>query len=222
MAALMIRMWRSWIEHEDAGAGVGSADADVVQASGDAQGDDAGLVDAVGADPVVGVGAGCGVGFGSGGVGGGGGGLMGQGAVWAAVVVVLDEGVELGLQLGDGGGAGLVGEPFFEGLVESLDLAAGGGVVGGGVDLGDSEAAQFVFEAVASAFAAGEPGGEDHAVVGQRRGRNTVGGNGFAELGQHDGSGDAAVGGDRERVAGVVVDPVEDLHVGAIGRATSG
>ena len=35
---------------------MGSADADVVQPAGDAQGDDAGVVDAVVADPVVGVG----------------------------------------------------------------------------------------------------------------------------------------------------------------------
>jgi hypothetical protein len=62
---------------------------------------------------------------------------MGQ---WAIVVVGLDEGIELALEFGQGGGAGLAGQPFFEGLVESLDLAAGGGVVGGGVDLGDPEA----------------------------------------------------------------------------------
>ena len=60
-------------QDQDAGAGVGSADADVVQAAGDAQGDDASLVDAVGAYSLVGVGAGCWVGFGSGAVGGGGG-----------------------------------------------------------------------------------------------------------------------------------------------------
>ena len=65
-------------QHEYAGAGVGSADADVVEASGDAQGDDAGSVDAVAPDPVVGVGAVCRVGFGAGGVGGCRGGLMGQ------------------------------------------------------------------------------------------------------------------------------------------------
>ncbi|HME78427.1 MAG TPA: hypothetical protein VKI00_23110 [Mycobacterium sp.] len=57
-------------QDEHAGAGVGSADADVVQASGDAQGDYAGLVDAVAADPVVGVGAVWWVGFGADGVGG--------------------------------------------------------------------------------------------------------------------------------------------------------
>jgi hypothetical protein len=43
-----------------AGSGVGSADADVVQAAGHSQRDGAGLIDAVGADAVVGVGAGAG------------------------------------------------------------------------------------------------------------------------------------------------------------------
>ncbi|BBY22256.1 hypothetical protein [Mycobacterium stomatepiae] len=100
-------------EDQDSGARVGSSDADVVQASVDAQGDDAGLVDAVAADAVVAVGAVCWVGFGAGGVGDCWGGVVGQGAVWAAVVVGLDEGVELVLQLGQGCGAGLMGEPFF-------------------------------------------------------------------------------------------------------------
>ena len=66
---------------------------------------------------------------------------MGQGTVRTEVVVGLDEGVQLGLQLDEGGGAGLAGEPFFEGLVEAFDFPAGGRVVGGGVDLGDPEAA---------------------------------------------------------------------------------
>jgi hypothetical protein len=103
-------------QDQDAGAGVGSADADVVEPAGDAQGDDAGLVDAVGAYPVVGVGAGCWIGLGAGGVGRRGGGAMGQGAVRSAVVVLLDEGIELGLEFGDGGGPGLAGEPLFEGF----------------------------------------------------------------------------------------------------------
>jgi hypothetical protein len=59
----------------------------VVQSAGETQGDDAGLVDAVAADAVVGVGAVCWVGFGAGGVGDRWGGVVGQGAVWAAVVV---------------------------------------------------------------------------------------------------------------------------------------
>ena len=123
-------------EDQDVGSGVGSADADVVQAAGRRRVMDAGLVDAVGADPVVGVGAVSRVGFGACAVGGRWGGAVGQGAVRAVVVVFVDEGVELGLQLGECGGAGLAGQPSFEGLLEAFDLAAGGGVVGGGVDLG--------------------------------------------------------------------------------------
>ena len=42
-------------EQQDVGSGAGSADADGVQAAGQARGDAAGGVDAVGADPVVGV-----------------------------------------------------------------------------------------------------------------------------------------------------------------------
>ena len=60
-------------EEQDAGSGVGPAGADVVELSVVAQGDQAGGVDAVGADAVVGVGgAVAGAGFGAGGVGGGG------------------------------------------------------------------------------------------------------------------------------------------------------
>ena len=43
-------------EHDDVGAGVGAADADVVEAAVVAEGDDAGGVDAVVADAVVGAG----------------------------------------------------------------------------------------------------------------------------------------------------------------------
>ena len=58
-------------EHDDVGPGVGPADADVMQAAVVAQGDDAGVVDAVGPDPVVGVGGAVAWGgFGVGGVGG--------------------------------------------------------------------------------------------------------------------------------------------------------
>ena len=56
-------------EQDDVGSGVGSADADVAESAGDAQGDGAGLVDLVVADSVVaggglvgvrgGLGAGC-------------------------------------------------------------------------------------------------------------------------------------------------------------------
>ena len=44
-------------QQDDVGSGVGSAEADVVESACVAQGDAAGLVDAVVSDPVVGVGA---------------------------------------------------------------------------------------------------------------------------------------------------------------------
>jgi hypothetical protein len=64
-------------EQGDAGSGVGSADADVVEPAVVAQGDVAGLVDDVVADPPVGViGPAGGAVFGAGLVGGGGGGAF--------------------------------------------------------------------------------------------------------------------------------------------------
>jgi hypothetical protein len=62
--------------------------------------------------------------------------------VRAAGVVLGDEGVEEGLQFGDGGR--LVGpgsEPLLQSLLEAFDLAAGGGVVGAGVLLDHAAAA---------------------------------------------------------------------------------
>jgi hypothetical protein len=89
-------------EQHDVGSGVGSADADVVQSAVVAEGDAAGFVDPVVADPVVGVGvaAGGGQGLGFAGVGGGRGGPVRQGAVRAAMVVFALELVEKLLQLG--------------------------------------------------------------------------------------------------------------------------
>ena len=47
-------------------------------------------------------------------------------------------------------------------------------------------------------------------------------GNGVAELGQDDRTGDAAVGGQGQGVAGVVVDPAEDFGVGVVGEPPVG
>lgn len=138
------------------------------------------------------------------------------------MVVFVGEGVELGLELGEGGGFGLFLQPAFEGLVEAFDFPAGGGVVGGGVDLADLQAAEFGFEAVASAAAAGQPGGEDHAVVGEGGVWDAMGCGGFGEFGQDDRCGDAPVCGQGDGVAGVVVDPAEDLYVGTAGEAPVG
>ncbi len=91
-------------QQQDGGSGVGPADADVMQAAADAEGDGSGVVDAVAADPVVGVAAAVAEsGFGSGGVGGGRCRSVRQGSVWPVVVVGVHERVEQGLQLGDGG-----------------------------------------------------------------------------------------------------------------------
>jgi hypothetical protein len=74
-------------EQDDVGSGVGSSDADVVEPAADPQGDDAGVVDAVVADPGMGVAvAGAGwLGLGPGAVGRSGGGPVWQrpvGAGW--------------------------------------------------------------------------------------------------------------------------------------------
>jgi hypothetical protein len=100
-------------EEQDAGSGVGSADADGVEPAAVAEGDLAGLVDAVGADPVVGVAAAvAGSDFRASGIRGGRGGLVRQGAVRPRL------------------GGWLGGQPLLERLLEPLRLAASGGLFG--------------------------------------------------------------------------------------------
>lgn len=65
------------------------------------------------------------------------------------------------------------------------------------IEVGEVE---FGFQVVAAAFAAGEAGGEDHAVVSQCGVRDAVVSTGFAEFGPEDGAGDAGVGGDGEGI----------------------
>ena len=55
-------------------------------------------------------------------------------------VVDVPELVELCLEFGDGVGAGLCGEPAFEGLVEAFDFSLGLGVAGVAVLLCDAQA----------------------------------------------------------------------------------
>ena len=74
-----------------------------------------------------------------------------------------------------------------------------------------AEAAQLGLEAVAAAAAAGQAGGEHHAVVGQGRRRWPVPVDGGAEGVDDDRAGDPEVGGERQGVAGVVVEPGQDL-----------
>src|SRR5262245_6630213 len=79
------------------------------------------------------------------------------------MVVDVDEAVEQRLQVGQRGGLnGLGGQPLLQRLLESLYLAAGGGVVRPAVLLHHAEAAQFGFERVAAAFPAGVAGRINH------------------------------------------------------------
>ena len=98
-------------------------------------------------------------------------------------------------------------------------------MVGSGVLLDDVEAGEFGLEAVAgvvAVVAAGEAGGVDHSVVGQGGGGNAVLSACLAEGVDDVGAGDAEVRGDGQGVAGVVVEPGQDLDVDTVVRAGSG
>jgi hypothetical protein len=109
-------------EHGDGLAGVASSDADVVEASGVADGEFAVAVDGVVSEAVAvdGVGWWVWVGFGACGEH-----LEGCAPVERAMradgVVVVDEAFELALQRWDAAGGSLFGEEPFEGLVEAFD-----------------------------------------------------------------------------------------------------
>src|ERR687883_62426 len=62
-----------------------------------------------------------------------------------------------------GGLVRLGAQPVLHGLLETFDLAAGGGVVRAGVLLPDAQASQLGLQLRAAAFPAGEPDGVDHA-----------------------------------------------------------
>ena len=175
---------------------VGSADADVVESAVMAECDGACFVDAVVADSEVDVGAvvfgGC---FGETLVGSGWS-CAAEGSVGPVVVVVAGEFVEEALEFVEAVGAGLGGEVFFEGLLETFDFSAGGGVVGRGVLLFGAEVSEAGFEGVAASFPAGEAGGVDHGVVGERGRGNPVVSTGLVEGVDNDRSGYAPMHGD--------------------------
>ena len=102
-------------EHDDAGSVELSAEADVVQLAGDAEGDVA-VADFVVADPVVGLVDAGGGRFGAGVIGRDRG-AVAERAVGSLSVVFVDELVEQCLELVERGGAGVAGDPAFEGLV---------------------------------------------------------------------------------------------------------
>ena len=105
-------------EHDDAGSMELSAEPDVVQLAGDAEGDVA-VADFVVADPVVGLVDAGGGRFGSGVIGRDRG-AVAKRAVGSLSVVFVDELVEQCLEFVERGGAGVGGEPAFEGSVGSV------------------------------------------------------------------------------------------------------
>ena len=173
-----------------------------------ADGDASGLVDFVVADTPVSVSPGGG-GFGAGGVGVGWG-VVTERSVGSGCVVDVCEGVELGLQLGQSSRGWLCAEPLLHGLLKSLDFALGLRVVGFAILLGDAQDDELVFETV---VAVAESGGEDKAVICQRGFGDAVDADRGAEGLQDDRSGHWRVGGDADRLAGVVIDPGQDFNV---------
>jgi hypothetical protein len=147
-------------QDQDAGAGVAAAQTDVVQPAVVSQGDDAAEVDAVVAGPGSGrcrsgcrwarlLGGRCRPGWARA--------ARGRG-VGSDGVVVATELVEQGLELAEGGRAGLPVEPFLHGLVGTLDFPAGLRVVGPGVAEPDfaGVAGQLEGSPAAAAWGAGE------------------------------------------------------------------
>jgi hypothetical protein len=61
----------------------------------------------------------------------------------------------LGPELVEGGCRWLLGQPAFEGLVEAFDLAAGLGVIGTGVLVGDAQADQLQLDGARAVAALG-------------------------------------------------------------------
>jgi hypothetical protein len=144
---------------------VSDADGDMAKLAEVAEGDLTAGIDLVLADAVV---LGCWLASGLGldaGVEDGDGSLSIKGPVWSLGVVVVAKGVELDLELGDRGRRGLLGEEALEGLVEAFDLAAGLGMVGGGVFEGDAEALEFQLQ---ENLAPAGAGGEDSAVIAEQ------------------------------------------------------
>ena len=129
---------------------------------------------------------------------------------------MLAERVELALQLGDAGGRWSGPEPALQGLVEAFGLALGLRVPRGSVLLANTEQREDVFERVATA---GEPGCVDAAVIGQRARRRAVLLHHIKEHGDDVIAGDRLMSGAGEQVAGVVIEPVEDLDIAAIAQA---
>jgi hypothetical protein len=202
-------------EQADRGAGEPGAEADVVQPAVVAHSDRAPAVDLVVPDPVVGGDDRAGRnGFRSGLIGLGGG-APAQGSVRPDGVVVGLEPVQLVLQPDQSGGSGLGPEPFLLGLVEPFHLAAGLRMVRAGMLQPDP--AQPELDLQRDPALAAPLGGEDRAIEGEHAGRDAPPAEGGGEGVDHlRAEGDpASFSGDVD--PGVVVENVQDLHLGPIG-----
>ena len=208
-------------EQNDVGSGVGSPDLDVVHLAGDAEGDGAAEVDLVVADAVMCVGAA---------IGGRGGFRAGLGRWLRGSLSVAGSGgarrwLYSSMKASSwfcswamvAGWRGWVRSHFFRVCWKRSTFPQVVGWLGLPVFCKRCCGRAARVEVVATALAAGEPGGEHHAVVGERRGRVSVQVSGLAKHSQHDGAGDPRVGGAGQHVAGVVIDRGQDLNVDARG-----
>lgn len=142
---------------------------------------------------------------------------MGQGLVGPLVVVAVLELVRECLEVLEGGRLDSLGaQSLLQGLLEAFDFALGLWVAAAAVGLVDLPPCQEGLEAVA-AWSPGEPGGVDHAVVGQGGGGSSVLVAGRVERGHHQRAGDPSVSGEVQGVAAAVIQPGDDLAVGAVG-----
>src|SRR5438093_12248591 len=92
-------------------------------------------------------------------------------------VVVVAEPIELRLEFADALGGRLLAEPPLLGLMEPFDLAAGLGMVRGGVSKRDPQSCELHLDGTASA--ASRSTGEHRGVVGEHRSREPMGGSRF-------------------------------------------
>ena len=151
-------------QEADGHTGVGPPEADVAKSAEVAEGDPALVVHPVVADAVVDGGI-CSLGPGlEAGVEGSEWSSAGQGSVGPVLVVIGTESVELELQDRQGRCWGLLGQETLQGLVKTLNFAAGLGVVGGGVLEDDSQAFQLGLE---QDLATAGLAAKDGTVVGQ-------------------------------------------------------
>lgn len=151
---------------------------------------------------------------------GGDGSVAADAGVGSDGVVVAAECVEVFLQCGDGSDVVVSLQEDFHGFPDAFDFALGGGFVGAPIFLDDALDGEECFEGIFAASAvasAGVTGGEDHAVVGEGGVGWSVVVDGVVERVGHCFAGYSAVGGEVEKVAGVVVDPADDFAVEVVG-----